>query len=254
MTSHAAPSYRQPGLLGLDQDNVTRTCRCRGYAARTAWSALSPSELAELWAHGKVRLMRGGEVLYHQGDPATEAYSLRDGLLAQRKVDESGTSVLIRLIKPGELFGYRELVLDSTRQHAVDALVRSELYRIPAHIILRLLRQNRDVSWALLRSASLDAATAEEKYCQQVSLTAKARFARLIMELAEDERMAATGDSVSFELPLQRQDLGALMGAVPETLSRMVRLFEDQGLAVFSGRHVTVPSLMRLDRIASGLR
>lgn len=254
MTNHPAATCRQSAGSGLETDNAPNTCRCREYAETTPWSQLSSSEFAELSTRRKIHRMRAGDVLYHQGDPATEAYSLQEGLLAQRKIDESGTAVLIRLIKPGELFGYRELVLDSTRQHAVDALTPSELCRVPGQTMLRWLRDNSVLSWTLLRHASIDAAIAEDKYCRQVSLTAKARFARLIMELAEGEPITAREDSVSFELPLQRQDLGALMGTVPETLSRMVRLFEDQGLAVFSGRRVTVPSLKRLDHIASGLR
>ena len=51
---------------------------------------------------------------------------------------------------------------------------------------------------------------------------------------------------VKLELPLSRRDLAAMVGARPESISRAIRRLEDDGIAEFSGRMVTIPEVGRL--------
>ncbi|MFB3135749.1 MAG: helix-turn-helix domain-containing protein [Rhodospirillales bacterium] len=47
---------------------------------------------------------------------------------------------------------------------------------------------------------------------------------------------------------LARQDLAAMIGIRPETMSRAIKQLEEDGVAYFSGRSVQVPDVKRLLR------
>ncbi len=51
---------------------------------------------------------------------------------------------------------------------------------------------------------------------------------------------------VKLVLPLSRIDLAAMVGARPESISRTIRKIEEDGIAEFSGRMVTIPEIGRL--------
>jgi CRP/FNR family transcriptional regulator len=66
------------------------------------------------------------------------------------------------------------------------------------------------------------------------------------------ERFGTAGDdgSIVMELPLARQDIAALLGARPETVTRTLHALEVDGVARFSGRTAVIPDLdLLLDEV-----
>jgi len=60
-----------------------------------------------------------------------------------------------------------------------------------------------------------------------------------------------TGE-IDIELPMSRRDLADLIGVRPETLSRLIRELETDGIAAFGFRTVRIPDLdLLLDELES---
>ena len=55
-------------------------------------------------------------------------------------------------------------------------------------------------------------------------------------------RVEDNGD-ITIDLPLSRQDIAVMLGTRPETIARAVRSLEDNAIAKFTGRVVSVPDL-----------
>jgi CRP-like cAMP-binding protein len=72
---------------------------------------------------------------------------------------------------------------------------------------------------------------------------AKTRFLHTLMTFYEryGRFEPATGHIV--EIPLARQDLAALVGIAPETVSRTIRKLERDNIAQFYGNRVLIPDL-----------
>jgi CRP/FNR family transcriptional regulator len=51
-----------------------------------------------------------------------------------------------------------------------------------------------------------------------------------------------------LDLPLSRQDIAALIGSTPETVSRSISKVQDEGLARFKGRKVLLQDIDELMR------
>ena len=46
-----------------------------------------------------------------------------------------------------------------------------------------------------------------------------------------------------FEIPIARQDIAALVGTTPETISRTIRRLEKARIVSFKGNNVVIPDL-----------
>ena len=210
---------------------------------RTEWSVLSCEELEQIEAAKNARAHLPGEVLFHEGDANRGVYCLQSGLVGVRKTDIDGNSILLRLAYPGETLGYRSFLAGEDHADSAEVLKASVVCFIDRAPIRRILEVKPALGLRFLRRAARDLGSADERILQSVTLSVRARFAHLLLVLKDRYGMASEGGEIRLELPLSRQDLAAMIGTRPETMSRTIRQMEADGIARFSGRSVVVPTL-----------
>jgi CRP-like cAMP-binding protein len=228
------------------KSSVRPDCFACAAKDRTEWCALSHSEL-EIINNTKIaREYMPGEVLFHQGDPCTGIYCFEYGMVGVRKVDAEGNSILLGISFPGDTLGYRSLLVGGEHHVSAEALKPTTVCFIDKATVRTLLDQNPALGLQYLRRAVEAADVAEEKFLQSVTLSVRARFAHLLLVLKERYQTESKTDDFTLELPLSRQDLAAMIGIRPETMSRTIKQLENDGIAHFSGRTVRVPKLDNL--------
>ncbi len=216
------------------------TCQARG---RTEWCVLSDEEL-ELVDQGKsCREFFPGETIFHEGDACAGVHCIESGLIGIRKINAGGNEILLRLSHPGDTMGYRSFLADNDHNNSAEALEPSVICYIDGATVNSLLKINPSLGLRFLRHAAKDLDEAEERVLQSSTLPVRARFAHLLLVMKE--RYGKTGDNgdMTLDLPLSRQDMAAMIGIRPESMSRTIRSFEEDNIAIFSGRRVHVPSL-----------
>ena len=219
------------------------TCQTR---ERTEWCVLEDDELQRIDEAKKIHNIIPGEVLFHQGDSCSGIHCVESGLIGVRKIDAEGNSVLLGLAHPGDTLGYRYLLSNNDYQASAEALKPSTVCFIDQSAIRLLLGKNPSLGLRFLRRAAHDLSEAEDKFLQSVTLSVHARFAHLLLVLKDRYGSASDAEDISIDLPLSRQDMAALIGIRPETMSRTIKQFEKEGLAQFSGRRVHIPHLDKL--------
>lgn len=216
------------------------TCQTRG---QTEWCVLTDEEL-KLVNHGKsCREYLPGETVFHEGDSCAGLHCIESGLIGIRKMNAGGSEVLLRLCHPGDTMGYRSYLAGDDHNNSAEALEPTVLCFIDGATVRDLLKMNPSLGLRFLRHAAQDLNAAEEKILQSSTLPVRARFAHLLLVLKD--RYGVTGDNgeMNLELPLSRQDMAAMIGIRPESMSRTIRSFEKNNVAHFSGRRVFVPDL-----------
>ena len=113
-----------------------------------------------------------------------------------------------------------------------------------------MLEKNPTLGLRFLRRAARDLGEAEDKFLQSVTLSVRARFAHLLLVLKDRYGDDSKVENIAIDLPLSRQDMAALIGIRPETMSRTIKQFEKDGIARFSGRRV---SILHLDKLMDAL-
>jgi len=187
----------------------------------------------------QVRMIERGQILFHEGDARDFVYRVDQGLIALKRVDTEGNMALLRLARPGDLLGWRGGIVDEPHSVTAVTLAPSLVTIIRISEFRELLRGDGSAGW-VLAAAAAEVETMRELLMRVVTMPARRRLALFLMEFARDSETAAPGGDVVIPLPLTRQQIAAMVGVQPETLSRIVAQFEAKDIALFDGRLVTV--------------
>lgn len=222
-----------------------KTCSSCANRLAAEWSVLEGAAASYVDDTRRSRHFLAGEAIYHEGDEATGIYCVSSGLVGIRKVDSDGESVLLRLVRPGQTFGYRSLLTGTPHGVSAEALKEGRICQVPAATVHRMAAESPALVMAFFRHLAEDMAEAENKVMETVTASCRVRFLRLLMAFG-GESEAEAGARVRLELPVSRQDIASLIGVRSETMSRVIRAIENEGLAHFKGRHVDIPDARRL--------
>ncbi|MCH8237312.1 MAG: Crp/Fnr family transcriptional regulator [Proteobacteria bacterium] len=219
------------------------TCQTR---ERTEWCVLDDDELQQVDVGKTCREYLPGEVAFHEGDSCRGVHCIESGLVGIRKTDANGNEILLRLSYPGDTMGYRSFLAGDDHNNTAEALEPTVLCFISGNTVRTLLLNNPSLGLRFLRHAAEDLNAAEERVLQNTTLPVRARFAHLLLVLKDRYGVAGDNGELDIELPLSRQDMAAMIGIRPESMSRTIRSFQEDGVARFSGRRVHVPNITDL--------
>ncbi len=219
------------------------TCQNR---ARTEWSTLSDNELEMVDTGRTCREYLPGEVIFREGDPCKGVFCVESGLVGAWKTDAGGNEALLRLSHPGDTMGYRSFLSGEDHHNTAEAMEPSVLCFIPTARVRAVVDHNPSLGLRFLQHAARDLDEAEEKVLQNAALSVRARFAHLLLVLKDRYAVNDENGGLVMNLPLSRQDMAAMIGTRPESMSRAIRSLEKDNVAHFSGRRVHVPHVRSL--------
>ncbi|BCZ90539.1 Crp/Fnr family transcriptional regulator [Thermus thermophilus] len=195
-----------------------------------------PSEDAEaLEREARALRLRKGELLFLEGEPVRALFVVRRGLIKVYKLDPEGRKqVVLHVEGPGKVLAEVALFLDRpTYPASAEALEESEVLAIPKDRFFQLLEERPPLARALIRYLA-------RRQGQLLHLLDRLVFHEVRERLCEFllERLREEGQG--FRLPTN-PELAALLGTVPEAVSRNLGELYRRGLIRLSGRRVEVP-------------
>lgn len=200
---------------------------------RAACAVLDDEQRKILARSGRIRKLAPGEVLFAAGDEQNTCATLTRGALKIVATDADGNERILALVHPsgfvGELFG-------PFAQHDVVALTDSELCLFARPALERAIEDFPQLSGALLRRTQEDLHASRELLALTGSAPAEQRVGGILLALAKAASDSPCHPAASFELPLSRGELAAMLGLTIETVSRMITRFENAGAIRRNGK------------------
>jgi len=188
---------------------------------------------------------RKGETVCKQGALVSHIMYLEHGLV-KVFVDNGSNSLVLKIIPDGNLLGLASVSEDYNKyQYSVSTYIDSEIRQIDVNIFRKLLKQNPEFSKDVIDILS---ANSLQVYGRFFCLTHKHAFGRLAdILLCLSDRIFKRED---FELPLSRKDLAELSGMSSETVIRMLKKFNEDGLIHLDGKKFRILDYERLMKIS----
>ena len=227
-------------MTGVDNQHSCMSCHRR---TLTEWRDLQPDEVETIDRQKHDRILKPGQLLYGQGEPCEGVYCIKDGLIGERRVDADGRSALVRLCHPGTTVGYQELLSKSAYRNSAESLHESHVCFIGKTVVRQLLARSPSLGERFLQRSLQDAKQLEDSLIEAKTIGVRARFLHILMIFYEQSGSFDPQTGHILDIPVARQDVAALVGTAPETISRTIRQLEKDGLAYFAGPQVTFPDL-----------
>jgi CRP/FNR family transcriptional regulator len=215
----------------------SRHCRC--------FEKLTDEELRILDENSVVIKYKKKEIICKQGSFVSHVMYVEKGLV-KVFLDNGSNSLVLKMIPDGNLLGLSSLSEDhNTYQYSAMAYIDTEIRQISISTFRQLLKQNADFSKEVI---DIFSANSVQVYGRFFCLTHKQAYGRLAdILLCLSERIFKQSE---FHLPLSRKDLAELSGMSSETVIRMLKKFNDDGLILMDGKNLHILDFERLQRIS----
>ncbi len=190
--------------------------------------------------------LHAGEHIFRAGDPFEAIAAVRAGTVKTYAIDRVGNEHVLGFHLPGEVIGLNAIDGDRYPCNAV-ALDTVMLCRFSFPKIAVLATRLPGLQRHLFRLLSRDIGTAT---LLSGDWTADQRMAAFLIGLSR--RLAARGFSPDrFQLTMARVDIANYLRLAPETVSRVLRRFERDGLVQVDRRDVELRGREPLEALAA---
>ncbi|HZR34106.1 MAG TPA: Crp/Fnr family transcriptional regulator [Nevskia sp.] len=182
------------------------------------------------------RALGDGELLYARNDPAEALYGLIRGRIRLSNVAPDGREVLMALFEPGDWIGELSLFDGLPRTHDAVAMGEAEVFVLPRPKLLALLdaepRLYRHLAARLARQLRLALSYIDDAVFLPLALRLAKRLLQLAKVYGQD-----TPQGLLLDLHLPQEDLGRMLGASRQSVSKELRQWEKRGwIALDYGR------------------
>lgn len=197
------------------------------------------------------RTVERGERLFRIGDPLASVYVARDGAFKTVSISEDGEEQVVGFHLPGELIGLDALGEGAHRCEAI-ALSTANVCDVPFDQLTVVAAHLPSLQQQLLRVIGHSLDRDLDHMGMLVRRQANERIALFLHGLGERFRQIGQS-SVSFKLPMSREDIARFLGLALETVSRGFTRLQEDGVIDVHGRRVEVLASEELLRLAHGV-
>lgn len=209
------------------------------------FSLLTREELAVMNAGRFEVKFEAGETIVKQGTIANHMMVITNGMAKLFLQGIDRRNIILDLILPWKLFGGPGLFNDMRYHYSVKALVDTAACFISADNVRQVIRSNPDFAESILRHCNRNSAA---NFDRLISLTQKqmpGRLADTLLYLTDE-----IFHKPAFTLPLSRLELGEMSNMTKESVTRILKEFEAEGIIKLDNKSVEIIKLESLKEIS----
>ncbi|PIE71797.1 MAG: transcriptional regulator [Deltaproteobacteria bacterium] len=209
------------------------------------FKGLSSEYIEKICAITHLRSYKKNELIFVEGDPATGFYVVASGHVKIFKSSAEGKEQILHLYGPGNPFGEVPVFSGDCFPASAAATDTTVLLFIPRDAFMTLIGDNPCLAMNML---GILARRLREFTLQIENLALKEVPGRLAAFLTTHASSVAQSDAI--QLSMTKNQLAALLGTIPETLSRIFSRMSEKKLISVDGRHITLLNRDALEQVA----
>jgi len=169
------------------------------------------------------------QLIFQEGDPAIYVFYIHAGAVKLTKTGAGEKPVVLRLLGPGDVFGYRAVLTDEDYAATAEALQECTVCAIPRDSFLTAIQSNMKLAQHFVRLLCDELRESEELWLQDSQESAQKHTMRILQRLANEQGEILTGGRGNHRT-LLRSEIAELIGISPETLSRTLKKLAERGV------------------------
>jgi CRP-like cAMP-binding protein/FixJ family two-component response regulator len=205
-------------------------------------------DIASLTEHKNIKKIKEKDMIFMEGDLSNYLYFVVSGKIKTFKTNEWGKHYITEINKEGDFFGYIALFDNDKHKESAMAIENSEIARIHKDDFFKLLfSNNNDVSIKFIKLLSRNYSDAEDKLIKLAYDSARKRVAEALVFISKKYQDDDSQNEASFVL--LRENISALSGISPESVSRNLTDFKEEGLIETSKGRIKIINLKKLQSL-----
>jgi CRP-like cAMP-binding protein len=195
----------------------------------TLFRRLSGDDRSRLAAVARLHQYEKGALLFSEGDPSDELYTIATGRVKVFKTTARGTDVILEIFGPGDPVGAVALYESRAYPASAVALEPTTCVLIPRQAFFSLLETYPTMVRGLLTGLTHRLVELTNRLAELSGGRVEARLARFFLKLAANIGQARP-EGTFIPLALSRQEIADMIGTTIETSIRIMSRWSKQDL------------------------
>lgn len=210
---------------------------------------MDPAALTRLMQRATPRRVAAGDLVFEQGAEAVTFYLLLHGRLKVSQVTPDGQQVMVRVVHPGDLFGFARALARPDYPGTARAAVESIVVGWPMADWDAVVETNPRLAINAMQTIGQRLDEAHTRLREMSTQEVERRVAHAVLRLADKAgRIEEGGTRIDF--PITRQDIAEMTGTTLHTVSRLLSAWQREGVVQSQHRRITVLDRARLEACA----
>jgi CRP-like cAMP-binding protein len=177
-------------------------------------------------------------VVFFENEEGDSFFMILEGRIKVTILGDDGREIILSVLGPGDFFGEMALLDNEPRSATAIAVEESELL-ILQRTDFQGVATKRTITGALIRVLTARLRRANHQISTLALLDVYGRVARVILDMAREEGKRLKDGRIAFRRATH-QEIANRIGTTRETVTRMLKDLERQGLIQVEGKEIIV--------------
>lgn len=210
---------------------------------------LNQEELDELAKHKSCSSAKRGQIIFSENGLPMGLYCISKGKIKLSTTGPDGKEQILRLVKEGDILGYRSLVSGDRYHATATAIEDCDLCFIEKDYFLNLMFTNPKVCTAIFKKLSEDLKNAEEHIVSLSQKNVRERMAEALLFFKATYGFEADGHTLNIQF--SREEIADFVGTSTESAIRLLSEFNHDKIIELKGKKIKIINLDKLIRTAN---
>ena len=178
-------------------------------------------------------------VVFFENEEGDSVFMILEGRIKVTILGDDGREIILSMLGPGDFFGEMALLDNEPRSATAIAVEDTELLSLHRTDFQSVMGNNPAISAALIKVLSTRLRRANHQISTLALLDVYGRVARVILDMAREEGRRLKDGRIAFRRATH-QEIANRIGTTRETVTRMLKDLERQGLIRVEGREIVL--------------
>jgi CRP/FNR family transcriptional regulator, cyclic AMP receptor protein len=193
---------------------------------------LTTAEIRPLLSHAVEKSFEDKEVLFSEGDERNYLFVLGKGTVLISKLSEDGEESFINILTTGEIFPHTGFFDDRPYPGTATAKKQADVLMIPINAFERFVEAHPHLAFRIIKVMSKKIYSLQQKLNEMLSLNVEERLLSILKQMNHLSKTEL--------IHLTHQELGNIVGASRETVTRQLKKLEQQGKIKIKKDHISL--------------
>jgi CRP-like cAMP-binding protein len=203
------------------------------------FSELTEADFQSLAKVANRRRYPKDSVVFFENEQGDFFFMILEGRIKVTILGDDGREVILSLLGSGDFFGEMALLDNEPRSATAIAVEDSELLSLHRNDFQNVLTDNRSITVGLIKVLTTRLRRANHQISTLALLDVYGRVARVIVDMAREEGRRLKDGRIAFRRATH-QEIANRIGTTRETVTRMLKDLERQGMIHIEGREIIV--------------
>ena len=203
------------------------------------FSELTEADITSLGKLSSRRRFPKDTVVFFENEEGDSFFMILEGRIKVTILGDDGREVILSMLGPGDFFGEMALLDNEPRSATAIAVEETELLSLHRTDFQSVLSDNRSITTALIKILTARLRRANHQISTLALLDVYGRVARVIVDMAREEGRRLRDGRIAFRRATH-QEIANRIGTTRETVTRMLKDLERQGLIHIEGKEIVV--------------